>query len=651
MTDKGDLTVQAGCDGAGCKEHAPIGVDLEEGSDGDSVGRHPPTQATRKQNDKGSSLCVYFSIALAGFSLAALVLGFGIRAQRSEAKRRFELDAVDLVNSFEAMWNDYEMASLWGYQSGNSSGLFEREDFYETSKNLLSLGLEYEQMGYCVRVLHKDRAEYESLAKESYSKLFPGIPYFGMLAAVNDPNSPVGLSIKPREEKQVYYPCPYQVFPVDPRFSFMRAVDLQSAANLDVDESTVDVGQPVLSNTLTMSTPDNPEKVRFVAMLHPGRNRTFMNGIESLSMIIIRPDKMITKLLKSESLGAPLSAYVFDTTGNDGFGFLDLLGLQREIDPDIDPSDRFILGAHSANQVNKTDNVIETLPDTDIESVRKMKANMFEGKVQVGNREWTMILVSDSEATDLELGFVVLASSMILLVSCVLTIWLRSAQNRRRSLEQVRSQAEAEKTAVVIQNAKKKAENERELNDFMAHEVRNPLSAAMSACTFVASFLDGLEATKPDQAQKAAKEDVVIIDSSLHFINDLLRNMLDLHRATNGQLQMKEAAISVLDDVLRPVSNMLYTRGPNIQVLIDCPKNLVIESDRLRLTQIVLNLGRNSLKFVTEGFIRFRASMDEKSGMVVILVEDSGPGVPEEKRNKLFNKFQDSLDVLQQGTG
>ena len=66
--------------------------------------------------------------------------------------------------------------------------------------------------------------------------------------------------------------------------------------------------------------------------------------------------------------------------------------------------------------------------------------------------------------------------------------------------------------------------------------------------------------------------------------------MLDLHRATSGQMQLKEAPTSLLHDVLRPVSNMLYTRGPNIEVLIDCPENLVIQSDRLRLTQIVVSV-------------------------------------------------------------
>jgi signal transduction histidine kinase len=120
------------------------------------------------------------------------------------------------------------------------------------------------------------------------------------------------------------------------------------------------------------------------------------------------------------------------------------------------------------------------------------------------------------------------------------------------------------------------------------HEVRNPLSASMSACAFVASFLDDKQAIATEKGRQLAREDIAIVDSCLHYINDLLRNMLDLHRASSGQMQLKESAISVLDDVLRPVSNMLYTRGANVQVVIDCPDNLVIESDRLRLTQIVL---------------------------------------------------------------
>ena len=62
-----------------------------------------------------------------------------------------------------------------------------------------------------------------------------------------------------------------------------------------------------------------------------------------------------------------------------------------------------------------------------------------------------------------------------------------------------------------------------------------------------------------------------------------------------------------------------------------------------------LQLARNSAKFVQKGYIRLRAEVVD--GSVVICIEDSGPGIPEEKRMQLFARFQESLDTLSQGTG
>ena len=75
---------------------------------------------------------------------------------------------------------------------------------------------------------------------------------------------------------------------------------------------------------------------------------------------------------------------------------------------------------------------------------------------------------------------------------------------------------------------------------------------------------------------------------------------------------------------------------------------LVAMTDRLRLKQVCLNLARNSVKFIHEGFIRLRAEVINNE--VHIFVEDSGAGIPAEKRKMLFSKFQESLDSLSQGT-
>jgi signal transduction histidine kinase/CheY-like chemotaxis protein len=206
-----------------------------------------------------------------------------------------------------------------------------------------------------------------------------------------------------------------------------------------------------------------------------------------------------------------------------------------------------------------------------------------------------------------------------------------------------------------IEQAQRAAVAERDLNEYLAHEVRNPLSAAISACSFVSSAVNEARPLDDEESRMAVRDDVRIISSSLQFINDLLRNMLDLHRAVNQKVAIQKKPADLFHDVLEPVASMLYCRDDDFEVIVDCPKNLVVETDSLRLKQVVLNLGRNAAKFVEKGFVRIRAEVvrwdDSQPLTVRIYVEDSGPGIPLDKRKILFSKFQQSLDILSQGTG
>jgi signal transduction histidine kinase/CheY-like chemotaxis protein len=201
----------------------------------------------------------------------------------------------------------------------------------------------------------------------------------------------------------------------------------------------------------------------------------------------------------------------------------------------------------------------------------------------------------------------------------------------------------------VLKSDKQAAATERELNEFLAHEVRNPLAAAMSALSFVTSAINETAYISNEEFKTSLQEDTQIISSSLRFIDDFLRSMLDMYRAAADKLEVKLAPTDLLKDVLEPVCNILYQRDGSVSVTVDCPDNLFVATDCLRLKQIMLNLGRNSTKFVHSGFIRFRAVVVD--GLVELYVEDSGPGIPAEKRGALFAKFQSSLDVLSQGTG
>jgi len=258
------------------------------------------------------------------------------------------------------------------------------------------------------------------------------------------------------------------------------------------------------------------------------------------------------------------------------------------------------------------------------------------------NNEWEITVKYCTNGCVPWFPWVILATLVLSLCIAVLVYLIFSQQ-------QLHSDALAEKQAQLVLNSKHAALKERELNDFIAHEVRNPLSAALSATSFVSTSVNEKEPLLTADSRKAVREDVQIIESSLKFINDLLRSMLDLHRAKSNQLNLEQSPTDIKRDILDPAASMLYQRDAMFSVEVHCPENLITMVDALRLKQVVLNLARNSSKFVDKGYVRLRAEF--LGDGLLINVEDSGPGIPLDKRKQLFDQFQESLDSLSQGTG
>ena len=231
----------------------------------------------------------------------------------------------------------------------------------------------------------------------------------------------------------------------------------------------------------------------------------------------------------------------------------------------------------------------------------------------------------------------------ILLLSVVFVVILYTLWHRYRLRRQKRLYARRSKAAMMV------AERERELNEFIAHEVRNPLSSAIAALNFVSSKASDPMLIPSPENRASIKSDIAVVESSLQFVNELLRNMLDLHRSKDKVMKLQMSPTDLLKDVFEPVVSILFMRGAKVDVLADCPQNLIVYADGMRLKQIFLNLAANSSKFVEQGYIRLRAEVIDDN--VHMHVEDSGPGIPADKQEQLFAKYQESLDSLNQGTG
>jgi len=184
---------------------------------------------------------------------------------------------------------------------------------------------------------------------------------------------------------------------------------------------------------------------------------------------------------------------------------------------------------------------------------------------------------------------------------------------------------------------------ESDLNLFLAHEVRNPLSAALTSVKFAQERLMMVDVST------TVMDDVQTARISMEYTQELLNNLMDLGKHLSSPLEMNPEPCSILEDVLRPVLGMISFRAASLDLILECHDPLNFHVDKLRLQQVLLNICSNAVKFTSQGFVKVCAHVE--NGEVVIAVSDSGPGIPKEFHNRLFQKFTQVSGNEMRGSG
>jgi signal transduction histidine kinase len=569
-------------------------------------------------------------ILFLGLATSVAFVAIGISGALEQQNDEFVRSAIDTVNKIRDAFGDYVNAgSLIHYRCRHRE--FSRVDFRELYEYLVASGLEFKAVQFDPNITHEERPIFEAEAREYYAENYPYIDYVGFKGFNYE-----GGPLEPRDNQSWYFPIHYQ----EPIAGNEAAIDLDYHSSESRTRAVLALFEkeaPSLTDRLNLvkkagevSRCGDHDGISYgVVLMHPGVPLSAEPDVwpKDFSTIVL----CIPDLLKRSTVeqGQSSAVYIHDRSH---------------------PSaDSVFMGAARVTTYTREEkeNDITFLDEIDLEAVSEFKIYQ-QRDIDVANRVWTVTVVDESGHYDSNILFVTLGGVIILFASIFLAVWVNNNDRKARKYNAMRAQAESEKAALILQNARQATKTERELNDFIAHEVRNPVAAAMAATNFVKLAVNK-EVPFPDQESKElAREDVNIIDNALRFVNDLLRNMLDMHRAANKQLQVTMAPTDLLHDILEPVGGMLYRRGSKVKMIVDCPENLYIMTDCLRLKQVVLNLGRNSTKFIEEGFIRLKA--EEIDGNIKLYIDDSGTGIPKDKRKRLFAKFQESLDMLSQGT-
>jgi len=173
----------------------------------------------------------------------------------------------------------------------------------------------------------------------------------------------------------------------------------------------------------------------------------------------------------------------------------------------------------------------------------------------------------------------------------------------------------------------------------MSHELRTPLNA-------IIGFTGALLMKLPGPLTSDQDKQLNTIRASARHLLSLINDILDVAKIEAGKLTLSIEPVHCQDlmvevaDTLRPLAQQ---KGLALEMALgeaDQPP-AIIETDRRALTQILINLLNNAIKFTEQGTVRISLAQREEDGVLVteMSIADSGAGIKEEDQAKLFQAF------------
>jgi signal transduction histidine kinase len=168
----------------------------------------------------------------------------------------------------------------------------------------------------------------------------------------------------------------------------------------------------------------------------------------------------------------------------------------------------------------------------------------------------------------------------------------------------------------------------------MSHELRTPLNA-------IAGYSELLEMGLRGPVNEAQQRDLSRIRSNGQHLLGLISSVLDLNRIERGQVAYEITSIAIapfLADLDALVSPQAAAKSLQLEYLPTDP-DLAVRADREKLRQVILNLLSNAIRFTPAGGRISLSAASLEDGRVAVYVEDSGPGIPEDRREQIFEPF------------
>jgi signal transduction histidine kinase len=181
----------------------------------------------------------------------------------------------------------------------------------------------------------------------------------------------------------------------------------------------------------------------------------------------------------------------------------------------------------------------------------------------------------------------------------------------------------------------------------MSHELRTPLNAILGYAELI---LDNIYGDMPQRMRAVLQR---VQGNGKHLLG-LINDVLDLSKIEAGQLTLSLEDYSI-GDVVQNVVTVVepLATEKRLTLKVELPNNLpTAYGDQRRLTQVLLNLVGNAIKFTDTGEVAIEAAVS--NGAYTVAVRDTGPGIDFADQGKIFEEFQQadsSITKTKSGTG
>ncbi len=274
----------------------------------------------------------------------------------------------------------------------------------------------------------------------------------------------------------------------------------------------------------------------------------------------------------------------------------------------------------------------------------KLQIEEYKNNASLANLERLQQLEITNKVKKINV-IIMIATVMLLIFLIIIYIGYASKRKLTQTLKIKNNELEAAKN-----EALKTSELKTKFISNVTHELRTPLYGVVGIASLL---LDNSNLNNRDRKYlKSLKHSG---DYLLNLINDILQ----VGKMESNKVELQNVSVdlkSMLEDISNSFDYRLVETNNKIKLTIDDRLPERILCDNVRLSQILINLIGNSIKFTSNGIINLRVrltSLDDASVGLKFEIEDNGIGIPKDKFDAIFETFSQLKDsnINYQGTG